>query len=231
MLRNYFNFNDFSISQRGGDVLLTRAAKNQMTWDEYSGSFYVYSPKWIRKNVFEKFLGFNNGDLLPGGRFVRLIRYQPGDAEAIKAGNVEKTISYYARVRAVISKKDIEYSKQGLPIYLVDEDIKKLAIDMIKNDPIKHLLMTIPFLWRGNIIIFLSLISMLTISIIKKKPDWFAFSLFGVGLFMFYALLSHFIVRYSTPLIPLAIVSILVMMNSLIMKLLKITLPAKPLTR
>lgn len=65
-----------------------------------------------------------------------------------------------------------------------------------------------------NFLCFIAFLLMPIFAIIKKKMEWFVFSLFGLGFFWIYALFSHFIPRYSAPLIPLTIVSILMILQN-----------------
>lgn len=231
MLRNYIHFGDFAVAQRGGDVLLTRAVKNQMTSEEYRGSFYAYAPRDVRSILFEKMLGFHPEDLQPGGKYIRLIRDQPGDDEAAQAGDVEKAISYFAKTKAIKNKMEMELPREERTAARVDGLAQKLAMDMIKADPAKHLLTTITFAWRGlwsfngssnivtaiaNFLFFVVFSFFPVLAWLRGRPEWLAFSLFGFGMFWFYALLSHFIPRYSDPLIPLAILSGLLLVHDLI---------------
>jgi len=237
MYRNYVNFGEFAITQRGGAVLHTRAVKNQMTSEEYAAAFYVYSPWIFRHYFFEPYLGFHKTDLEPGGRWVKLIRYQPGDRVAIQAGNVDKTISYLAKSRAIRINLIREMRAQGIPAQQADKKFQQVAINMILLDPCKHLKTTLVFAWRGlwsfapsikpilsistdivNLFSFIVFLVFPFVALWRKRIDWFAFSLFGGGLFWFYAFLTHFIPRYSEPLIPLVVLSVLVLFRSLIIR-------------
>ncbi|TLM67930.1 MAG: hypothetical protein FDZ69_03815 [Deltaproteobacteria bacterium] len=230
MTRNYLNFGAFAVAQRGGDVLLTRAVKDRMTPEEYRGAFYVYAPRDIRAKIFEPLLGFDPRDLEPGGRYQRLIRDQPGDEEAAAAGDVERAISYYARAHAMQQRIQDGLAGTAGASRQLERLTQKQALGMIREAPGEHLLATVPFAWRGiwsfngnanlfaagfNLLCFLAFLSCPLLAILWRRPEWLAFSLFGFGLFWFYALLSHFIPRYSDPLIPLTILAGLVLAREL----------------
>lgn len=221
ILRNYILFDKVELSNRGDTVLLTRAVKNTMTDDEFKGSFYVYAPTSFQKDIFEK-IGYNKNDLLPGGKYRRLIRHQPGDEENVIYGNPELVTSYWEKAKAIAIGIDMknekiihQYGKTNL------EASKKLIFKNLD----KHILMILPFSWRGiwsfsgrshffvmlfNLICFLSFLLMPLIALKNRSYTLFIFSLFSIGIFIFHALFSHFIWRYSAPLIPITIISFMV---------------------
>jgi len=229
MLRNYVQFGDFAISQRGGEVLLIRAVKNQMTPDEYAGAFYVYAPPGLQKAVFERLLGFDASDIEEGGRYSRLNRNLPSDKAALHAHDYEHLVSYYQRAKWTIPqaiRKDL--AAQGLPLTAYGAAAHAYAMHMIEEAPLKHLTMTLPFAWRGlwgmgdawklNLAVYLALLALPLAAIFTRRMDWFALSIVANGFFWFHALLTHFIPRYSEPLVPLAILSLLVLVHALYLR-------------
>ncbi|PKO44126.1 MAG: hypothetical protein CVU29_10205 [Betaproteobacteria bacterium HGW-Betaproteobacteria-22] len=231
MLRNVYHFGELSISQRSGSVLLVRALKNQMSKDEYKGAFYAYAPTSFKEKIFEKILHFKPEDLKIKGAYAKLIRYQTGDSEAVALGKPEQATSYFAKMRAIETQMLNQMKHSNQPISALDSKVQALAMHLIKQNPQNHIVMIAPFAWRLvwsfgdanpktpgnknilidaiNFIAFLALLSLPMIAIMHKKPEWFAFSIFGVGLFWFYAIFSHAIPRYSAPLIPLALLSLI----------------------
>ena len=233
MVRNSVRFDNFAIAERSGGVLLVRAVKDGMTADEFKGAFYAYAPSSVRKAVFQGLLGFRDADLKPGGRYERLSRFQPGDAEAAAAGDVDRAISFFGMAGAMQVQIGREAAADGIPNSQVDRLVRKKAMTMILDHPGKHLLMTLPFAWRGlwafandyklivavcDLIAFLTFLAFPVVAWWRRRSDWLAFSLFGVGLFWFYALLTHFISRYSEPLIPLTVVSVLVVAHDVALR-------------
>ena len=230
MMRNYLIFGDYTIAERGGNVLLTRAVKNRMTDEEYRAAFYVYAPGSMKHRFFESILGFEQSNLAPGGKYVRLIRHQPGEQDAIKAGNPDATISYYGLRSAIENRMLRELQNAGQDTRQVDQMQKALAFELIKADPVAHAKTTLPFAWRGiwsfagkggivkelfNLLSFLSLLVIPFVAVWKRKPEWFAGSLVAMGYFLFHAFTTHFIPRYSAPLIPLSLLFLFVLCSKL----------------
>ncbi len=230
MTRNYLQFGDFAIAQRGGEVLYTRAVKDGMSAEEYQGAFYAYAPPVLRHELFEDVLGFHAEDLQPGGRYERLRRSPPGEPEIVKLGDVEGAVSYFGKAKAMRIRLENQMAAAGLPESEADRVLQEKAWDMIMGAPAKHLATTIPFAWRGlwsfpvrsvaaagaNLLAFVALLALPFLAPWRKRPDWFAFSLMAVGMFWFYALLTHFIPRYSEPMIPLALLAALVLAQALL---------------
>jgi len=111
---------------------------------------------------------------------------------------------------------------------------KAYAIALIKNNPWGHLKTSWVFAWRGawpcnkvdgrwlkseqrllqpawqEILSFFGLLSMFglaVMSVIKKNVEWAIFTWLGCFTFCFYALVTHFIPRYSIMMIPLWVLS------------------------
>lgn len=229
MTRNYLEFGDFALAQRGGVVLYTRALKNDMSMEEYGGTFYAYAPGAVRRHVFESLLGFRPQDLQPGGRYARLIRYPPGEARVVMQGDVEGAVSFFGKAWAMKLRLEDQMEAAGRPKSEADRVLQETAMDMIADAPAKHLALTVPFAWRGlwsfpgrslladatNLLAFVTLLAFPLLAIWRRRLDWLAFSLVAVGMFAFHALLTHFISRYSEPLNPPAVVAVLVLLHAL----------------
>jgi hypothetical protein len=139
-------------------------------------------------------------------------------------------MSYYGRSCEVIIQLGIDAALRGLPSKAADNQLGRMAMEMIWAEPGKHLKAIGPFAWRGFWCFpdsgFVSALANLTalsiflafplIALGRRRADWLAFSLLGVGLFWFYPILTHSLPRYSEPLIPLACVSLLVLMHALV---------------
>lgn len=249
MVRNYTNFGEFAIAQRGGIVLLTRAIKNQMTSNEYRGAWYVYAPESL-KPLLEKIFNFDQNDLKKGGQFERLVRRHNGDWRAEIQGRPDLATSYFSKAFAIQQSVKMELynisankilDKEMLPeLYLnnvivdqrlLDKTLKSKALSLITQNPVNHLITTPLFAWRGmwsfntslwqvNLICFVSFFFVSIIAILKKQYTLIAFCSFGAILFCFYAGATHFISRYSAPLIPLTIATTIYLLSLLLNKVL-----------
>jgi hypothetical protein len=216
--RNHTVFNSWQVAERGGVVLYLRAVKNQMTAEEYLGSFFVWAPGL--SELWGYVLGFSDEDLREGGRLQRLNRtadadFAERDLAAELAGNPEGAISYYHRARAARMGLIAEFNERGIPNarHEADKILQQRALSMIRQDLGSHLIMTIPFLWRGALTTSIALIGCLAYALARRRTDFVMFMLPASGTVAFYALFSHFISRYNVPFVPIAVVSGLVLLN------------------
>lgn len=214
MLRNHAQFGSWSIAERGGVVLLIRAVKDRMTAEEYRGAFYVWAPPGVRPAV-GWLLGYGPGDLQRGGRLQRLNRYptadfHPEDVAAERAGRPDLAISYYRQARA---QRQQLYNEIGTTSGSteVDRRLQDRALRMIQDAPLRHLATTVPFLWRGAFVAFPVLAVALIAAMRRHDLRRAAFLWPSLGLILFYGLLTHFIPRYGTPIVPVVIVAVLIL--------------------
>lgn len=171
-------------------------------------------------------------------RYKRLYRNRLGDIEAIEAGNVEAATSYFCKSRARLMQiaKFNTWDTRG-----ADKEAQKVAIDMIMANPYAHLRTSIVFAWREiwsfgnnspiepaaggltsmflNFICICSLLLMGILALLKGKFELLAFSMLPIGIFLFHALATHAIPRYSAPLIPIAIIAMLICIAALLRKI------------
>lgn len=235
MLRNKQIFDDFTIAQRGGIVLLTRAVKNEMNFDEFKGAFYVYAPPL--SSLFETYLGFKKSDQAENGYLTRLIRRRGNDIKAEIIGEPSKAVSYFSKAFAIQQKIRVEIYKNHhkdrfidketlIKIYLnefpevnpeSDKKLKNIAISKILSSPWAHIKATIIFAWRGifsfntnmpliNLFAFASMLIIPFTLLSKSNEEILVVSLFSNLIFWFYASFTHFLPRYSAPLIPVSII-------------------------
>lgn len=213
--RNYTQFGSLQVAERGGIVLYTRAIKNQMTPDEYLGSFYAYAPGL--RSMIGRVLGFSKSDLQIGGRLQRLNRNvsRERDHAAEEAGDPDGAISYFYSARAMRMKMQHDLALRGVPNKNVEADkfLRERAVAMISAHPIKHFAMTLPFIWRGGFTSFVILSACLIWAVVRRRPELGVFVLLGFGTIMFYAIFSHFIPRYSVSITPVTIVSGVVLLT------------------
>ena len=165
MIRNYYHFNQLKISDRGGRVLLLRAYKNEMTWTEIKGAFYHWAPRGYQPAI-GKVLGFSDQDLMLGGSLQRLNRhifvkdpeFEALDRRAAAEARPDDAISFvYTQqaeraavdrmIRRTYSKEISEGSIDAFQE--IDRHLRNKAKTMIMEKPIRHLLLTPLFFWRG----------------------------------------------------------------------------------
>lgn len=206
LVRNYNHFDKLFVTERGGIVLSIRAQYNQMTTKEYWTSFLWWTPskatRQIRRSYFEK------------DELNRLDRRE-------KQG-------YYQRAKQ--QKRDyVNRLKSSLE---ADKQLYKEAITQILSSPLKHVMVSIPFAWRGlfveknftpsmreansaillNFVYLFAFILFLYFSYKKRKIIHF---LIMVPLFYHYTLhvlVTHNLPRYNRPLLPLLWVAVSVVL-------------------
>jgi hypothetical protein len=236
MIRNFYHFEDFSITERGGQVLYIRAVKNQMNREEYKGAFYAYAPVYFQKNIFGKYLGYRPSDLEYGGKLQRLNRSLPQDSIAIAEGRTEDVISFLRRAQIDYLAGFNPIERRGL--IMDDQELKVNAKSMILNDLGAHIKTSFVFAWRGiwfyrgrhlplvllTFFSFMSLPIIFVSSMSKDKLPYLVFSLLPVLYFLFHAGLSHFIPRYTATLLPIMTVCLIILMYKLIIRMTKSTL-------
>lgn len=213
-LRNYIHLDDFSLTTRGGTILLLRAEMDQMNSEERVGMYYVFAPEVLKKVVFEKYLGFERADYMDGGKLQRLNRDLENDYKAIESGNYNQIISFIRRSMFIsIPKLQAEAIRLGFDS---DHYIKEVSIKAIKENWKKHLLVSIPFAWKGlwfykgNNLAFVLLIGLSYVvffimffkSILYWKIDYLIFLTLPMCVFFFHVLVTHNIPRYILPIVP-----------------------------
>jgi hypothetical protein len=215
MYRNYVQLGTSHISQRAGVVLMYRAADDQMTPEEYRGTFYFYAPQRIQ-GLIGRALGFSPADLQRGGRLQRLndesSDFYDDDLAAERAGAPEKTISYYRRARAErVKMEKTFYGTGGTQTEIAADDaLKSQAMSLIRQNLGMHFALVIPLLWRGATLALPILLVALGYAAYHRRYDLLAFGLPAFGTTMMYALLTHFIGRYNLPSLAIATVVLLV---------------------
>ena len=215
--RNHYKFDRPVIANGAGDVLLIRSVFNTMNNQEFANSFYAYAPKVIRDDVLGPLMGLSQDDLECGQALDRFNRKLDCDKVAIKEKRYSDVRSFY------------QIGKRALPrsMDLKREQKQSEAVYRIMADPKRHLVVTLPMAWRGlwsfgskispsavalNVASYLALFLAPVLGIIQKRFVWIYISLVPVGNFMFYASFSHFLPRYSEPLIPIATICLLLVL-------------------
>ncbi len=218
MYRNQVLMGSAHISQRAGVVLMYRAVYDQMTPQEYRGTYYLWAPQRLQ-GLFGRILGFSPADLERNGRLQRLNEsesdFAAEDLAAERAGAPEKTLSYYRQARAWRVKLEDEMSAAGRsqPEIAADDLLKARALKIILEHPWRNLALTIPFLWRGATLAFPVLAISLLVALRLRRYDFFLFAAPAFGTVMLYALFTHFIARYDLPALAIATVALVVLVK------------------
>jgi hypothetical protein len=243
MVRNYHEFGRFEITQRGGNVLFTRAYKSQMNITEFRGAFYYWAPGALHEEI-GTLLGYSLEDLQADGDLIRLNR-------RLRDNRFELTLPFAQAVYAEWHTLFQYYTEQGVedPAFLAEQDMQRRAMDMIFSDPTAYLRATIPFVWRGmwsfggvawtepntvpmpgegfdfgslpwrisitllNGLSYLSLLALPLMALRWRRADLLSFALLPLGMMAFYALLSHNLPRYNSPAIPAMLMAFLVVLH------------------
>ena len=194
MTRNYLYFGTAKISGRGGEVLAIRAKFSEMNWTEYRASWLAYTPNY-GEPLLEKF-------------------FQPEDYARFDRANPE---GFYRSTKNRISEmRESDVVQRIFQQQQIDEALKQESIDKIKQNWLKHLALTGTFAYRGSFIKMFAENSMVPVRLfyiaslflvsglaLKYRdvgmvffllPAWFSFGIHAVA--------SHYISRFSVPLIP-----------------------------
>lgn len=237
MVRNHLQFDSMRISDRGGLILHGRATLNNMTNDEVIGLIYEKSPTIYRKLVDGTRFGQTDRDEFErGGRWQRLNRglssFWKSDIEAIRAGRPDLAVSFHAEAgaRYTILLNQLRSQGNSYPEEVVDGQRRDEAIRMLKERPVRHLFMTLPFFWHGfwglkkveiplvslatqdaivevlNLLAGLALLTAFFVGLLRRRPDLLALTVLPFGLMSFYAFVSHSIPRYMSPAHPIMLI-------------------------
>ena len=219
MVRNHFQLGTFEITQRAGFALEERSLEDQMSAQEYLGSFYVWAPPILKSHLGD-WLGFSPNDLLAGGRLQRLddnpdSALSQTELPLEEAGLPEKTVTFYRHGRAELWRLQEKFRAAGRPFPDVDSDAtaKKNALAVILSHPWHHLALTVPLLWRSSIETTPILIGALAFAIWQRRYDLVLFVLPALGMVAAYALSSPFVPRYDVPMHLIAILLLPIFAN------------------
>ena len=206
MTRNYLYFGTFKISGRGGEVLAIRAKFSEMSWTEYRASFLAYTPKY-GKPLLKRW-------------------FAPEDYARFDRANPEGFYrSTKNRIKTMRLEDDDErvFQQQEL-----DDSLKQESIAKIKQNWVKHLALTATFAYRGSfikmfaensavpvrLVYILSMFVVLYLAFKHQDIGTLFFILPALFSYGIHAFASHYISRFSVPLIPcLAIVFTLLLLQ------------------
>ena len=223
VLRNQMIFERPVIAQGGGDVLLIRSAFNRMTLRNYRDAFYAYAPKPLQQNVLGPLLNLSDNDLTCGGSLSAFNRNLSCDRDALGDGRFDDVSSLYQQGKRAIPQQ----------LDLTREQKSSVALERISQQPWSHVWTTVPLGWRGfwafkpktwidlwiNALSFLSLLCLPVLGLCCRRPVWILIPGIAAGFFAFYAGVSHFLPRYSAPLIPVALLCLAIVAIALLQRL------------
>lgn len=253
IMRNYIHFKLLKISERGPIVLLTRSEKNLMNIKEFFGSFFYWTWDGLlfcystHDNYSKEkgVIGFINKKRAEIKDFLNL-------SELIKEGAVFERLnrnnnsSFTSAAWNKYSKIEQKYAESSNSKYLIEKETEELAKDQIFAHPIRHILATLPFAWRGiffevavrskyfppfellsimlmiiSVIYFPALFFITFVSLKDKIWPLLAFSLPALYLFAVNSFLTHNLPRYNIPLMPILAASLLISFRMITEKKLK----------
>jgi hypothetical protein len=215
MARNYVQLGEFQLAERGGVVLYLRALKNEMTADEYRGAIYFWAPKPLQP-ALKSLLGVSSSDLQRGGRLQRLNRlpeadFYRDDIAAWRAAKPDEAITFIRKALAEQLRLQRLAVANGESAESADAELQRRAVAMIAEAPARHLATTPLFLWRGAFFPLPVLLAALAVAVWRRDYGLGAFVLPALGTIAFFALFTHFLPRYAVPVLPTAVVTVVVL--------------------
>ena len=236
LVRNQVHFSKPVIAGGGDDVLLIRSVFNQMNARQFGDAFYAYAPEKVRLDLLESWIELSEADFSCDGRLAVFTRDLECDRQALKEQRYGDVLSFYQR------------GKRAIPLELSLDKSQKmsLALSQFREKPLNALLTVFPIGWRGfwgfrgetwpgivlNFTAYLSLLLAPVLALIERRRSWLMVSIVPVSLFAFYSLFSHFLPRYSSPFVPVALICLSMLAVDLVERLSKRLSPgSKPIVR
>jgi hypothetical protein len=211
MYRNYAELGTFGITSRGGEALYYRAVEDQMTVQEYVGSFALWAP-YPLNGLLRRMLRISREDLANGVRLQRLgesrtSKWWAADLAAEVAGQPDKTYTFHRRVGAVREQLLHRYTAGGRPDpYLAaDHELGRQGLQIIRAHPLRHLALTVSNLWRGAFFTMPLVLIALIQAWRTGNVGLAMLTLPTFGMVTFYGLFAVFIERYGLPAYPIGV--------------------------
>jgi hypothetical protein len=212
IFRNFVELGTLQIADRGGVMLLGRAAMDSMSSEEFRGTFYVWGDPRLQP-LLGRVLGFSPADLQKGGRLQRLNEspdsgFYESDLAAEDAGTPEAAVTYFEQSRAEREKIRSEVAAENVanPDALVDKRLTRLALERIEGNIGGHLRMTIAMLWRCCLVSVCFLLIALPVTLLRRNYALAALIVPALMFLSFNAFVSNFFPRYELIDRPLVIV-------------------------
>jgi 4-amino-4-deoxy-L-arabinose transferase-like glycosyltransferase len=214
LARNHALFGVWAVADRGGLSLYTRVLKDQMSDEEFRGAFYAWTPGPLQ-GLVGRATGFGPQDLQPGGRLHRFPHaaddtpLHEKERAAEREGRPADALAWYYQGRAERVKRTREAEARGEPHppLAADQSLQRDALAWMKAHPGPHLKLSLPYLWRGALVIFPALCLGLAYALWRRSDELLWFVLPSLGLILFYALFANFEERYGIPALPVALAS------------------------
>ena len=236
VVRNQIHFSKPVIAQGGGDVLLIRSVFNQMDRQQFIDAFYAYAPRDMRHDLLGPLMGLSDDEFSCEGRLSVFNRNLDCDRESLRDERYDDVRSFY------------QLGKRAIPrdLSLQKDQKKSFAVRRFREQPLNALTTSLPIGWRGfwgfrvrtwpsiilNFAAYLALLIAPFLAFAERRISWLMVSILPVAFFLFYSLLSHFLPRYSTPLIPSSLVCLTMLVVDLAERLARRLRPGiQPLIR
>ncbi len=159
VVRNVHVFGQAQLSLRGGLAPYTRALMNQMSPEEYRGTFYVWARPSMKSRI-GSLLGFSQADLQLGGRLQRLAYDTDSDAldadfAAERDAKPELAITDYRRGRAQRELLTRQFEHDGVlyPDVAADSMLARQGLQMVEHDLADDVALSIALVWRSAAVI------------------------------------------------------------------------------
>jgi hypothetical protein len=219
--RNMYQFGAAEISLRGGLAIYTRALMDEVSREEYWGSYYVWAGPRLQPYV-GKLMGFEPADLNLGGKLQRLnfdlnTDLYDRDLAAERAGKPDEAITLYRRARAERIRMQRQFTRAGaaFPDLMADNVMKRDALQIIKHNIAGDLEMTMPLIWRSGHWFIVALLGVLGYGLWARRGRLIAFVLPGSVLLIFYALITPYEPRWSAVVDAVAVIAVLAVLQTL----------------
>lgn len=236
LLRNYDLHGSATLTRRGGDVLYSRHVMNEMLYPRYGEvtAYYAGGPFWqaVHKGISREERDMFRGQ---GERGFRKVKAKHRAALRKRLTKVEAEAALIAEAKAHILSNIPRHVAMSLPVALrgtrVADDFgfpnnfkctntlgkKHFGLEL----PTRFL--TPPFYF--NWLLFLSLFACGAAGLAKRQR-WLLFLAFPAAYcFTMYAGLTHFIPRYSAPLVPIVFATLALVCHLLLTRLVRVARP------
>jgi hypothetical protein len=213
-LRNQTTFGDPGLTERGGEILHLRAAKNSMDAYQHRGAWVYWAPLPMQ-GPLARALRVDRDDFRSGRPLAPVARY---DDEVDAFGE-----SFYRSAKNAVWERRVELMALGLSDAeareQAEDELGALALAQFRDRPTSFLRTTPVFLWRflwpmnssltvpRPLLAIVNLAGMAAlvwaaVSGLLRRPVLFAVAGLPAGATAFYALVTHAIPRYARPLAP-----------------------------
>lgn len=214
LVRNYVVFGEFKIAGRDSNVLSVRAEFSYMTGQEYLAQFAYFAPQGIQPILLTLF------DEAHYSRFPRL------DED----GNRNLDSFYWrSRLGGYVTERALE--EYGS---LNDSARTRAALSIIRENWMQHTALTVSFAYRGSFVkifrhlaidrqiaqfiyvitygvsLFFvpALLGVALVALARRRWALLAFLLPAMYSFAIHAAITHYIPRYSAPLVPVFLIAL-----------------------